>query len=85
MNRRYAAKDMQPKKSLFYLDEALFVVNGEDVPGKVFVKVYDAAVRGKTFRDSKTIVEHHALAWLVHNEHLREIAPGVYVPTRKKE
>jgi hypothetical protein len=72
-----------PKKSLAYLDEAVFVVDGQEVKGQEFVKVYERAAAGQVFPGRRPAVERHALAWLVAQGHLREVGCGLYKSTKE--
>ena len=66
-----------PQKPLSYLrGGAYFVVDGADVPGQEFVKVYEAVSRGDSLPNTK--ITEHALRWLTANGHI-ERKGGSYV------
>ena len=57
-----------PKKSLSYLDQATFVIDGFDVSGKEFVKVYENLRQGIAPQDTR--LHRDAIRWLQANGHV---------------
>jgi len=57
-----------PKLTLNTIETMLFVVDGADVSGKEFVKVYKCLARNERLEDSPVV--RHALAYLQKHGHV---------------
>lgn len=68
MSWKTRASGGPPKKSLAYLDQAVFVINGFDVSGKEFVKVYKNLQQGIAPQDTR--LHRDAIRWLEANGHV---------------
>lgn len=68
MSWKSRATSGPPKKSLAYLDQAVFVIDGFDVSGKEFVKVYENLRQGIAPQDTR--LHRDAILWLRSNGHV---------------
>ena len=68
MSWKSRASGGPPKKSLTYLEQAVFVIDGFDVSGKEFVKVYENLRQG--IAPQGTRLHRDAIRWLQANGHV---------------